>query len=168
LNFALEEELIINLAMYFQALRKQAGETDLTTKEVAPRFWSKAIIVTRIPNEQLDLWIQANQQTFYRTLLSTGHRLDSLNEQRLMKYLTSFEEALDLSSERLRLNDVTFGDIYLGTFLPEKERKRHRQLMDRFLESFLLQRAVKRGFKSLPAHWSDLHKGRPSLRTALN
>jgi len=168
LNFALEEELIINLAMYLQVLRKHAGVSDLTNAEVDPDFWSKAIIVTRIPNEQLDLWIQANLQTFYRTLLSTGQRLDSLNDERLMKYLTSFEGALELSAERLRLNDVIFGDVYLGMFLPYDARQKHRESMDRFLENFLLQRAAKRGYETIPTHWSDLHKGRPSLRAALN
>jgi hypothetical protein len=166
LNFALEEQFVINLANYLQALRSQANEADLTNNAIGSRFWSEAIVVSRFPNAQLELWIEANQQTFYRTLLSSAHRLTTLNNDELMTYLASVEDALELSSERLRLNDIAFGQVYLGTFLNKESRDTHRQTMDTLVENFLSERASRGGFGNIPEHWWDLHKGRAKLRSA--
>ena len=166
LNFALEEQFVINLANYLQALRKQAKEADLRSYTIASRFWSEAIVVSRFPNAQLELWTTANQKTFYRTLLSAAHRVDILNDEDLIKYLASVEDALELSSERIRLNDIAFGQIYLGTFFNTESRTAHRETMDQLLENFLSERATRGGFGDIPEHWRDLLKGRSRLRSA--
>ena len=107
-----------------------------------------------------------NQKTFYRTLLSATHRVNVLNDEDLMKYLASVEDALELSSERIRLNGIAFGQIYLGTYLKKESRDTHRQTMDKLVENFLSERASRGGFGDIPEHWRDLRNGRPRLRSA--
>lgn len=163
-NLALEENLTINLAKYLQGLRKKSGHSDLTKNIVADSFWSEAIVVTRLPNDQLEVWRNAYKTTFYRTLLSAAHELGTSGVI-LKDYFLATEKALETSAERLRLNDSLFAFIYFGMFSRKASDATHQGHMKTILEDFLSQTAMRRrGNKAIPDQWLDLLRGRPSSR----
>jgi hypothetical protein len=162
-NLELEEALVVRLATYLQALRRQNNEPKLTNNTIAERFWTEAIVVTRFPMAQLEFWIEGHEKTYFRTLLSTARRLEIINPKEVHNYLVVAEGALDLAAKRIRLNDSLFVYVFLGMFGRSDNRERDRQQMDGAVEAFLLQRAARSGLAEVPRHWQDLRRGRVTL-----